>query len=69
MAWMGKDYFRWRIKSRLKHLGTLGIMVDAAPLIPALPTQLVLYIRGRHFGITANNVNNSNRTLVALTRI
>ena len=38
MAWMETDYskptyFRWKIKWRLEHLGALGIMVEAAPLI------------------------------------
>ena len=37
MAWMETVYsehllFRWQIKWRLKHLGTLGIMGDTAPL-------------------------------------
>ena len=37
MAWMKTDYskhtyFRWKIKWRLEHLGTLGIMVIKAPL-------------------------------------
>ena len=37
MAWMETDYskhthFRWKIKWRLEHLGTLGIMGEVAPL-------------------------------------
>ena len=37
MAWMETDYskhtqFRWKIKWRLEHLGTLGIMGDTVPL-------------------------------------
>ena len=43
MAWMETDdskhtYFRWKIKWRLEHLGSLGIMGEAAPLMNS--TQL-----------------------------
>ena len=36
MAWMETDYskhthFRWKIKWRLEHLGTLGIMGETVP--------------------------------------
>ena len=38
MAWMETDYskhtyFRWKVKWRLEHLGALGIMGGAAPLM------------------------------------
>ena len=37
MAWMETDYskhtyFRWKVKWRLEHLGTLGTMGETAPL-------------------------------------
>ena len=37
MAWMETDYskrthFRWKIKWRLEHLGTLGIMGETAQI-------------------------------------